>query len=84
MALIQNFSDTATDPVAARNPTSPDPIHVNPTAMPHLSRQKVDRGELTQTECDALIAQVESDLATAVTRRSKTSQSTGKLAAIHP
>ncbi len=32
-------------------------------------RQKVGRGELMQTECDALIAQVESDLTTGVNER---------------
>lgn len=47
-------------------------------------RQKAGHGELTQAECDALIAQVESDPVTGVTLRSKASQSTGKLAAIHP
>jgi predicted nucleic acid-binding protein len=49
--------------------TSPGKPPVNPLhelEMRSALRQKAGRGELTQTECDALIAQVESDLATSV------------------
>ena len=58
----------AAEAVAFVNATSGKPP-VNPLhelEMRSALRQKAGRGELTQTEFDALIAQVESDLATGV------------------
>jgi predicted nucleic acid-binding protein len=51
---------------------SPGKPPVNPLhelEMRSALRQKAGRGELTQTECDALNAQVESDLSTGVHER---------------
>ena len=47
------------------NPGKPPVNPLHELEMRSALRQKASRGELTQTECDALSAQVESDLATA-------------------
>ncbi len=51
------------------SPSKPPVTPLHELEMRSALRQKTGRGELTQTECDALIAQVESDLATSVHER---------------
>ncbi len=48
------------------SPGKPPINNLHELEMRSALRQKVGRGELTQSECDALIAQVESDLTTGV------------------
>ena len=48
------------------SPAKPPVNLLHELEMRSALRQKTGRGELTQTECDALIDQVESDLATSV------------------
>ncbi len=50
-------------------PGKPPVNHLHELEMRSALRQKVGRGELTQSECDALIAQVESDLTAGVHER---------------
>jgi predicted nucleic acid-binding protein len=51
------------------NPGKPPINPLHELEMRSALRQKVGRGELTQTECDALIAEFESDLTTGVHER---------------
>jgi predicted nucleic acid-binding protein len=51
------------------SPGKPPINHLHELEIHSDLRQKNGRGELTQTECDALIAQVESDLTTGVHER---------------
>lgn len=51
------------------SPGKPPVNHLHELEMRSALRQKSGRDELTQTECDALIAQVESDLTTGVHER---------------
>jgi predicted nucleic acid-binding protein len=51
------------------SPSKPQINHLHELEIRSALRQKTGRGELTQTECDALIAQVESDLTTGVHER---------------
>jgi len=51
------------------SPGKPPINHLHELEIHSALRQKNGRGELTQTECDALIAQVESDLTTGVHER---------------
>ncbi len=51
------------------SPGKPPINHLQELEIHSALRQKNVRGELTQTECDALIAQVESDLTTGVHER---------------
>lgn len=51
------------------SPGKPPVTPLHELEMRSALRQKAGRGELTQTECDALIAQVESDLTTGVHER---------------
>ena len=51
------------------SPGKPSVNHLHELEMRSALRQKAGRGEVTQTECDALIAQVESDLTTGVHER---------------
>ena len=51
------------------SPGKPAVNNLHELEMHSALRQKVGRGELTQTECDALIAQVESDFTTGVNER---------------
>ncbi len=48
------------------NPGKPAVNHLHELEMRSALRQKAGRGELSQSECDVLIAHVESDLATGV------------------
>lgn len=47
-------------------PGKPPVSHLHELEMRSALRQKTGRGELTQTECDALIAEFEADLAAGV------------------
>jgi predicted nucleic acid-binding protein len=51
------------------SPGKPPTNHLHELEIHSALRQKNGRGELTQTECEALIAQVESDLTTGVHER---------------
>lgn len=51
------------------SPVKPPVNSLHELEMRSALRQKTGRAELTETECDALIAQVESDLATGVHER---------------
>ncbi len=51
------------------SPGTPPVNHLHELEMRSALRQKAGRGEVTQTECEALIAQVESDLTTGVHER---------------
>jgi predicted nucleic acid-binding protein len=51
------------------SPGKPPFSHLHELEMRSALRQKAGRGEVTQSECDALIAQVESDLITGVHER---------------
>ena len=51
------------------SPGKPSVSHLHELEMRSALRQKAGRGELTQSECDTLIAQVESDLITGAHER---------------
>jgi predicted nucleic acid-binding protein len=51
------------------SPGKPPVNHLHELEIRSALRQKAGRGEVTQTECDALIAQVESDLTIGVHER---------------
>ncbi len=57
------------------SPGKPPVSRLHELEMRSALRQKVGRGELTQTECDTLIAQLEADLSTGVHERVEASWS---------
>lgn len=66
--LPESRSDEAAGFVNA-SPCKPPVSHLHELEMRSALRQKVGRGELTQVDYEALIAQIESDLATGVHER---------------
>ena len=66
--LPEPRADEAVELVNA-SPGKPPVTPLHELEMRSALRQKTGRGELTQAECDALIAQVESDLTTGVHER---------------